>query len=329
MYRVLSFFDGFSCGMQAAIEAEIEIDDYFACEIDPYSDKVSRRRFPDIVRLGDVRDIHYLDTGLCTQRTSGSWLDIPNSHINLFIGGSPCQDLRPGRDGLRGKKSKLFYEYLRMLRQIQKYNPKVKFLFENVTRISNEDKQIITDLLGVKPLRINANLVSAQNRDRYYWTNIKVTSIPENLNVHISHILEDNVDEKYYLSDKAIAYINKGERIAKKYTSINGHKALTLQAGYEKLNGTFVCVDCNGRVDEYKTNTLTMRYHKGVENFGGNPFLYDGKRYRKFTPIECERLQCVSDNFTDCVSDSQRYIMLGNGWNIKIIAHILKSLKNA
>ena len=161
----LSFFDGMSCGMFAAKEAELEIDQYFACEIDQYATKVSRHNFPDIIRLGNVKDIHYLNTGLCTQRTSESWLDIPNSLIDLFIGGSPCQDLRPGKDGLKGKKSILFYEYSRMLQQIKNHNPNVKFLFENVTKISNDDKKIITDILGVKPIRLNANLVSAQNRD--------------------------------------------------------------------------------------------------------------------------------------------------------------------
>lgn len=323
----LSFFDGMSCGMFAAIESELEIDQYFACEIDPYATKVSRHNFPDIIRLGNVKDIHYLNTGLCTQRTSGSWIDIPNSFIDLFIGGSPCQDLRPGKDGLKGKKSILFYEYSRMLQQIRKQNPEVKFVFENVTKISNDDKKIISDILGVKPIRLNANLVSAQNRDRYYWTNIVVTEFPKNLNINLLDILEVEVDEKYYLSEKAIRYINKEERITKKYTAINNQKALTLQARYEALNGTFLCVDCNGRVDEYKSNTLTMRYSKGVENFGGNPFLYNGKRYRKFTPKECERLQSLPDGVTSCVSDTQAYKMLGNGWNIKIIAHILKFYK--
>lgn len=327
-YNTLSLYNGLSCGKIALDKAEIEIENYFASEIDPYANKVTLKNYPETIMLGDVKDLHYLNTGLCTQRISGSWIDIPNSLIDLLIGGSPCQDLRPGRDGLKGEKSKLFYEYLRILNQIKRHNKNVKFLFENVCRISNDDKKIITDLLGVKPMKINSALVSAQNRERYYWTNIQVDSQPEDRHIYIEHIIESNVPEKYYLSEALSKYINREDRIKKKLTAINGQKALTLMAYYDNSkNGTFLCVDCNGRIDFRKTNTLTQRYAKGVENFGGNPFLYDGERYRKFTPIECERLQCVPDNYTDCVSNTQRYRMLGNGWNVDTIVHLFKGLK--
>lgn len=300
----LSFFDGMSCGMLALMLAELEINQYFACEIDPYATKVSRHNFPDIIRLGNVKDIHYLNTGLCTQRTSGSWLDIPNSLIDLFIGGSPCQDLRPGRDGLKGKKSILFYEYLRMLRQIQKQNPEVKFLFENVMKISKDDKQIITDLLGVEPIRLNANLVSAQNRDRYYWTNIEGIIIPNDSQLFLKDILEpeNNIDKKYYLSE----------------TMINGFKKRL--ENYKKRGVGFSHNLCTGND---KSPCLQARYYKD-----GKECIIDcGDKWRKLTPLEFERLQCVPDNFTSIVSDTQRYQMLGNGWNIKIIAHILKFYK--
>lgn len=325
MANIISLFNGMNCGRLACEDANIIVHNYFASEIDVYANKVTRMRHPDTIFVGDVKELHYLNTGLCTQRKSGSWLDIPNSNCQILMGGSPCQDLRPGRDGLHGKKSKLFYEYLRILNQIKKYNPNVEFIFENVCRISNDDKNIISELLGVQPLRINSNLVSAQNRERYYWTNISVPQMPIDMCVNISDILEDNVDEKYYLSDKAIAYINVDDRIKKKYTAINGEKALTLQHNYSaSCNGTFLCVDCNGRIDEFKANTLTQRYSKGVETFGGNPFLYDGNRFRKFTPTECEALQTIPKGYTEGVSDSRRYNMLGNGWTMKIISHILK-----
>lgn len=330
MANIISLFNGMNCGRIAADNAGIIVDNYFASEIDEYANKITRKNNPDTIFIDSVEDVHYLNTGLCTQRKNGTWLDIPDSFCDLLIGGSPCQDLRPGRDGLKGKKSKLFYEYLRVLNQIQKYNPNVEFLFENVCRISNEDKNIISELLGVEPLKINSNLVSAQNRERYYWTNISVKNMPQDLGITINDILEPTVDEKYYLSEKAVAYINADDRIRKKYTAINGEKALTLQHNYShSWNGTFLCVDCNGRIDEYKANTLTQRYSKGVETFGGNPFLYDGKRFRKFTPIECERLQTIPDNYTDGVSDSRRYNMIGNGWTEKIVRHILTYSKHA
>lgn len=315
MANIISLFNGMNCGRLAAENAGIIVDNYFASEIDKYANSITQKNNPDTIFLGNVVNINKNN------------FTIP---IHLLIGGSPCQDLRPGRDGLRGKKSKLFYEYLRILNELKEDNPYMEFLFENVCRISNDDKNIISDLLGVQPLKINSSLVSAQNRERYYWTNINVTEMPIDEGITIADILEPIVDEKYYLSEKAVAYINVDERIKKKYTAINGEKSLTLQHNYSSSwNGTFLCVDCNGRVDENKTNTLTNRYSKGVETFGGNPFLYDGNRFRKFTPVECERLQTIPDNYTDGVSDSRRYNMLGNGWTEKIVRHILKYSKHA
>ncbi len=313
MANILSLFNGMNCGRISCEEVGIKVDNYFASEIDVYANKITLKNNPDTIFIGDVTKVY-----------GGYFSDA----IHLLIGGSPCQDLRPGRDGLKGKKSKLFYEYLRILNEVKQHNPDVEFLFENVCRISNEDKNIISELLGVQPLKINSALVSAQNRERYYWTNISVPDMPTDINITIADILETNVNERYYLSDKAIAYINKDERITKKYTAINGDKALTLQHNYSaSWNGTFVCVDCNGRVDENKTNTVTNRYSKGVETFGGNPFLFNGSRFRKFTPTECEALQTVPKGYTEGVSDSRRYNMLGNGWNVKTVSHILKYSK--
>src|SRR3990167_3429990 len=139
-FNVLSLFDGMSCGQQALERCGIKVDNYFASEINKYAIKVTMNNYPDTKQIGDVSNV------------KGSLLP----KINLLIGGSPCQDLRPGADGLRGKRSKLFYEYYRLLKEC---NPDY-FLLENVTKISNEDKKIITDLLGVEPIMINSNLLS-------------------------------------------------------------------------------------------------------------------------------------------------------------------------
>lgn len=129
-----------------------------------------------------------------------------------------------------------------------------------------------------------------------------------------------------YLSEKAIAYINREDRVTKKYTAINGDKALTLCRNYDNSkNGTFLCVDCNGRIDALKSTCLTSRYNKGVETFGSNPFLYNGSVWRKLTPVECERLQGLPDNYTASQSNSQRYKAIGNGWQVDTITHILKN----
>lgn len=151
--------------------------------------------------------------------------------------------------------------------------------------------------------------------------------MPNDKNIYLKDILINNVHEKYYLSDKAIKYITDKTRLNKKLTSINGEKTICLLSQYsQSLNGTFLCVDCNGRIDNKKTGTLPSRYYKGVETQGSSPFIFDGK-YRKLTPIECERLQTVPENYTAIVSDTQRYKMIGNGWTVNVIAHIFSFIK--
>lgn len=329
-FNTLSLFGGMECGRIALEKAGIELGYYFSSEIDPYAIKVQNSNYPQNRLIGNVENVNYKQGRLHYVSYRAQIVNSQAVKIDLLIGGSPCQDLRPGRDGLKGSKSKLFYEYLRILNQVKSENPDIIFLFENVCRISNDDKQIITDLLGVKPIRINSALVSAQNRERYYWTNIEGIEQPKDKKVYLKDILEENVPEKYYLSEKLSAYINREDRIRKKLTAINGQKSLTLMAYYDNSkNGTFLCVDCNGRIDLLKSNTLTQRYAKGVENFGGNPFIFNGNRYRKFTPVECERLQTVPDYYTAIVSNTQRYRMLGNGWNVDTLVHIFQNINRS
>lgn len=157
--NVLSLFDGISCGQLALQRAGIKVDKYYASEIKEIAIKVTQANFPNTIQLGDVRKI-----------------DLDKlQDIDLLIGGSPCQDLsianvinKGNQEGLEGKKSSLFYEYVRILKQIK---PKY-FLLENVANMKEKDKKIITAILGVEPIKINSNLVSYQNRNRYYWTNI-------------------------------------------------------------------------------------------------------------------------------------------------------------
>ncbi len=194
--------------------------------------------------------------------------------------------------------------------------------------MKKEWENLISETLGVYPIKINSSLVSAQNRNRLYWTNIPNINQPKDNKISLQDILFKRVDDKYFLTEKGTSYITNNKRLKKKFTSLNGGKSLTLMSQYnQSKNGTFLCVDGNGRIDTQKTGTLTQRYYKGVENYGSNPFLLDNHRFRKFTPTECERLQTVPDNYTDCVSDTQRYKMLGNGWTVDVIAHIFKNLK--
>ena len=315
--NVLSLFDGMSCGQIALQRAGIKYDKYYASEIDGWAVSVSQSRFPETIHLGDV------------EKLDGKTFP----PIGLLIGGSPCQDLRPGSDGLRGKKSRLFYEYYRILKEC---NPKY-FLLENVTKISKDDKKIITDLLGVEPIMINSNLVSAQNRKRYYWTNIPEVTQPIDKGLFLKDILQPIVDIKYLLSEKAFErgcfknysspkiYLDKTGTINTKNNSgqmsIDSgttfipvdvcDKSLTLTASYcRNANSKEFYKDRrkqlikianvnpsgkgqNGNVYSDEGISPTLTTNKGE----GLKILQRGEWLRRLTPIECCRLQTVPDDY--------------------------------
>ena len=216
--------------------------------------------------------------------------DLPK--IDLLIGGSPCQSFsnageRTGMDG----KSKLFWEFVRVLKET---NP-TYFLLENV-RMKKEWENIITEQLGVKPILINSRLVSAQNRPRLYWTNIPNIEQPLDCGIVLADILEDTWDDKFNLSEKACDYMSRLR---------NGKPRWEYHTN--PLDGKSAC--------------LTANMYKGV------PYGVIKEQLRRLTPVECERLQTVPDNYTAGVSDTQRFKMLGNGWTIDVIAHILINMK--
>jgi DNA (cytosine-5)-methyltransferase 3A len=321
--KVLSLFDGMSCGQIALERAGIKVDQYFAAEVDDYAMKVTQHNYPETIQIGDVTKVSY-ENGVL--RTANG--DFKVGSIDLIIGGSPCQSFSNLGDGSGfDGKSGLFFHWLRIKNEV---NPKW-FLLENVT-MKKQWSDKITELLKVDHVAINSNLVSAQNRSRLYWTNIPVDK-PTDKCITLSNIIDKEVHNKYFLSDKAKQYIISKDRLKKQLTNINGNneKSTALLARYTGLNGTFLCVDCNGKLDAVKAGTLTARYGKGVSSFGGDTFVYDASdldqyRIRRFTPIECERLQTVPEGYTSLVSDSQRYKMLGNGWTVDVIAHIFNGL---
>ena len=306
--NVLSLFDGMSCGQIALDKLGIKVDNYFASEIDKYAIQVTQKNYPNTIQVGGVEFVTK---------------EMINHKIDLIYGGSPCQSFSRAGDGTGFYgKSKLFWEFVRVLKETKP----AYFLLENVV-MKKEWERVITDALGVEPIKINSSLVSAQNRNRLYWTNIPNVYQPKDKGVSLQDILFRDVDEKYYLTEKGSKYITDNTRLKKKFTALNGGKSLTLMSQYnQSKNGTFLCVDGNGRIDTEKTGTLTQRYYKGTENFGSNPFLLTNHKFRKLTPVECEGLQTVPENYTDCVSDTQRYKMLGNGWTVDVIAHIFKNI---
>ena len=271
--NVLSLFDGMSCGQIALERAGIKVDNYFASEIDKYAIKVTQSNYPKTKQLGSVLDI------------KGS--DLPK--VDLLFGGSPCQSFSRVGDGSGfDGKSKLFWEFIRVLREVE---PKY-FLLENVV-MKKEWEQIITDELGIEPILINSRLVSAQNRPRLFWTNIKNVSQPSDLGLVVSDVIDANFSSEY-------------------------PKYLDLEFGGKKRKDLV-------KLHNSKASCLTASMYKGqISSFCKNE---SGGIY-KYTPEDCEVLQTVNKGYTGVVSNTQRYKMLGNGWTVDVIAHIFKNLKN-
>jgi DNA-cytosine methyltransferase len=305
MINVLSLFDGMSCGQIALEKAGIEVGKYYAAEIDKYAIKVAKANYPDMIHLGDVREVK-ADS-------------LPK--IDLLIGGSPCQGFSFAGKQLNfdDPRSKLFWEYVRLLKDLK---PKY-FLLENV-KMKKESMDVITEALGVEPIFINSNLVSAQNRQRYYWTNIPMDKLPDDKGVVLADILENgNVDrDKSHCIDA------------------NYFKGGNLKSYFEKHRRQLVFSDdgmCHVGDADLKGHDYNRRvYHpdgKGPSlcaSSGGNlePKTYiKPNSWRKLTPLECERLQTVPEGYTDHVSNTQRYKMLGNGWTVDVIKHIFEGVK--
>ena len=272
---VLSLFDGMSCGQLALQRAGIEYKEYYASEIDKHAIAVTQYNFPNTKQLGSI-------TELKTE-------NLPK--IDLLIGGSPCQSFSSfgngkGFDG----KSGLFWEYMRVLNELKLKNPNIKFMLENVN-MKKEWCDIISNELGVEPIAFNSNLVSAQNRDRLYWTNINFI-VPGDKNILFNDILENlpfrEIPKCFYKNWGDKTRIDKG------------------------LNW----------VQNKKANCLTTK------NCHTNQYLLneDKSLCRLLTANEFEKLQTVPLNYTNIVSNTERFKMLGNGWTVDVISHIFNGL---
>jgi DNA (cytosine-5)-methyltransferase 3A len=423
--NVLSLFDGMSCGQQALDRLGIKVDNYFASEIDKYAIQVTMANYPNTIQLGSVVNV--------------DGYSLPQ--IDLLLGGSPCQSFSFAgkRKGMSTKceteiltlehylelkaegyefegQSYLFWEYMRLLNECKP----TYFLLENV-EMGEKWEKVLSKAIGVNALHINSALVSAQNRKRIYFTNIgmqpsglfgdleSIIEQPKDRGILLKDILESEVDEKYFLSEKAINKCLKSTANENMLTTDNKDKSGWLIAGYYKtpFDGTYVRdkqftgLDLNAKsrtiknggsatatdkhnwdlivhntmprsstsgkggtghlsrsdgktycLDTGNTNAVEVRNVKQInlslESGGKKPYqqdtIYDingispalqaqlpkgstminTSRIRRLTPKECMRLQTVDDNYLMPVSDSQRYKMLGNGWTIEVIIHILK-----
>jgi DNA (cytosine-5)-methyltransferase 3A len=396
--KVLSLFDGMSCGQLALKKAGIKVDQYYASEIDKFAIKVTMANFPNTIQLGDVTKVNTKDlTG-----------------IDLLIGGSPCQSfsfagkrkgmstkdeqeiltldhyLQLKREGYEFEgQSYLFWEYMRIL-----YEVKPKYFFLENVEMGEKWEKVLSKAIGVNGIHINSALLSAQNRKRIYWTNIglkpsglfghleSIIEQPKDRGILLKDILETEIDQKYYLSEKMLDYFTKHDQ---KYKDLGGGFAFKPSEGYGKartitnpgknrmddnfivasrgrnpenpksresglnteqqleprIDGKTNCLTsvqkdnlvayvCDFRSDEgfrirneEKSSTLMARSR---EDIYGTGLVKLPMQIRRLTPVECERLQTVPDNYTNHVSDSQRYKMLGNGWTVSVIAYIFQYL---
>ena len=276
--KVLSLFDGMSCGRIALDRAGIKVDQYYASELDKYAIAVAQANWLKTIQLGDV--------------TKWREWDIDWASIDLLIGGSPCQGFSFAGKQLAfdDPRSALFFVYVDILNHIREVNPDVKFMLENV-RMKKEYLEIISDQLGVEPVFINSALVSAQNRQRYYWANWEFGQ-PEGKGLILGGALEKESDNFVFMSEK---FVNRQK----------GRKCLR---------------------DDFTGKAVNLSAMEYVKNGRQGDYINHGDGYRKLTPVECERLQTVPDNYTEVVSNTQRYKMLGNGWTVDVIAHIFKGL---
>ena len=299
--NVLSLFDGMSCGMIAAERAGLKVDKYYASEIDKYAQIVSEANYPQIIRMGDV--------------TKWREWNIDWSSIDLLIGGSPCQGFSFAGKQLAfdDPRSALFFEYVNILNYIKSVNPNVKFLLENV-KMKKEHLDVISETLGVEPVFINSSLVSAQNRQRYYWCNWHVPQ-PEDKGIILADILETGWVDNHDQRTRVVTFNERVRGVTEDDRGYRYNRGDSRKSGIAEL----------GRISKIsgKTDAMTTSHPpKMALNSDVNRL-----EFRKLTPIECERLQTVQDNYTNHVSNTQRYKMLGNGWTVDVIAHIFKCLK--
>lgn len=309
--NVLSLFDGITCGLAALEDAGIEVDTYFACEIEPSAIEISQNNYPHIVRLGDIN----------------KWQEWDLPEIDLIIGGSPCQGFSRNGNGLnfQDPRSFLFFKYVDILQHIKKQNPNVKFLLENV-EMKKEWLKTIDAFLNAKHKKINSRLLSAQNRPRCYWSNFDF-EMPEDLNVKLIDILEE-VDTTNFILQDGILFdptISEAERSL--VSNVNGEIRIrqATKAGYavaengDGINLSFPTSKTRrGRVIKQKSPTLDCQCNVCV--------LVDGV-IRHFTRTELERLQTLPDGYTAGANERQAKQAIGNGWNKKTISHILKHIK--
>lgn len=289
--KVLSLFDGISCGMVALERAGIPVDAYYASEIDKNAIAISQKNYPNIIRLGDV--------------TKWREWDIPWAEIGLLIGGSPCQGFSTaGKQlGFDDARSKLIFIFFDIYNYCRSKNPNIIFMLENVI-MNQESKDAISKILKILPIKINSSLVSAQNRERLYWTNIPKVTIPNDKGIKVGDVLEiENCK------------IGQFQPFPRNYKKLGLKRVVRMEIR-----------------NDFKSNAITtFPTANKIQYFDKEDVEKLFPKYRNATARECELLQTLPIGYTDdCgLSENQRIKLIGNGWTVDVIAHILKGLKEA
>jgi DNA (cytosine-5)-methyltransferase 3A len=321
--NVLSLFDGISCGRLALERARIKIDTYYASEIDKYAIQIAQKNYPNTIHIGDINNIDF------TQFIG---------KIDLLIGGSPCQGFSRAGKGLNfdDPRSKLFFKFVDALNIIK---PKY-FLLENV-KMKKEWLNIITEYLNVKPIEINSALVSAQNRTRIYWTNIPGVEQPKDKHIYLKDIVLSDVypvvlHNIYGGFNETSVRVFEDKSPTIRTAAGGGHIPSFVKK--DLIHSESAIDYMNRQVTDGRTH-WDFKHHSDIKNdksatvvanfFKGVPYnvFKDWDCIRKFHPIECERLQTLPDNYTEGVSPTQRYKMIGNGWNVDTIVQIFENIQ--
>ena len=298
-YNVVSVFDGAGCGKIALDRANIKINNYVASEIKPHAINTSKKHFPNIIHVGDIRKLHIVRNGvMVVDVEDNTYNPINIGVVDLLIGGSPCKGisrLNKNQEGLNHSESTLFWEFARLLKQAKFINPDVYFLLEN-THGNKKATNTITETLGLKPISINSKLVSAQNRPRYYWTNIPRVAQPKDKGITTKDVFDYSGE---IVPECRVKWLN------------NESGLKSVRKGYTRINPF------------PKSGCLTANGHKKWnENY-----LFSNGVYRFLSVPELEKLQTMPPGFCSHLTYDEAYDLLGDGWTIDVIAHICSYLK--
>lgn len=346
--NVLSLFNGMNTGRQALENVGIKVNKYYSSEIKPYAIELTQHHFPDTIQVGDV--------------TKWREWDIDWESIDLVLSGSPCQDLSAAgkRAGINGKKSSLFFTFIEILEHIKSLNPKVLFLQENVGSARKEDVGIMSRALGVYPVRINSSLLTAQLRDRYYWSNIKtkqdgmfgdiITDIPQPKDKKI--MFKDIITSGIVNRDKSVCLMEgtiskhhsenpqdekhqeylKSRETPKNFISLVYEENNQLRVKTNTKQGYDVvtendCIDLSFPTSITRRARVTKGKSPCLMESQNNLYSYKDGIVRTVNKVEMCRLQGFPDDYCDILTTRKAGSLLGDGWTLPVIEHIFSFIK--